>query len=83
MNLENALVYYRLGRTDEAEKALRASLAGGSGSSDTVYYLARLLAERGQSEEAKRLLKLALDAVGIFAFRKEAREQLNQLDKKP
>jgi len=77
------LVYYRLGRTDQAEKALRASLSGGSGSSDTVYYLARLLAERGQSEEAKRLLKLALDAVGLFAFRNEAREQLTRLDEKP
>lgn len=77
------LVYYRLGRTDEAEKALRASLSGSSGSSETVYYLARLLAESGQSDEAKRLLKLALDAPGLFAFRKEARELLAQLDKKP
>lgn len=77
------LAYYRLGRIEEAEKALRSSLSGGSGSSDTVYYLARLLAERGQSDEAKRLLKLALDAAGLFAFRKEARDQLDRLDKKP
>jgi tetratricopeptide (TPR) repeat protein len=77
------LVYYRLGRLDEAEKALRASLSGGSGSSDTVYYLARLLADRGHGDEGKRLLRLALDARGLFAFRKEAREQLDQLNKKP
>jgi tetratricopeptide (TPR) repeat protein len=75
------LVYYRLGRTEDAEKALRASLSGGAGSSDTVYYLARLLAERGQVDEAKRLLKLALDAPGLFSFRKEAREQLEHLNK--
>jgi tetratricopeptide (TPR) repeat protein len=76
------LAYYRLGRAEEAEKALRASLSGG-GSSDTAYYLARLLTERGQGEEGKRLLKLALDAPGLFAFREEAREQLAHLDKKP
>jgi tetratricopeptide (TPR) repeat protein len=77
------LVYSRLDRLDEAEKALRAALSGGSGSSDTVYYLACLLTERGQSEEAKRLLKLSLGASGHFAFRKEAREKLARLDKKP
>jgi tetratricopeptide (TPR) repeat protein len=77
------LVYYRLGRMDEAEKALRASLSGGSGSSDTVYYLACLLIERGQSGEAKRLLILTLEASGLFSFREEAREKLAQLDRKP
>jgi tetratricopeptide (TPR) repeat protein len=75
------LLYYRLGRTDEAEKALRASLSGGAGSSDTIYYLARLLGERGQADEAKRLLKVVLDAPGLFSFRKEARGQLEHLTK--
>jgi tetratricopeptide (TPR) repeat protein len=75
------LLYYRLGRGDEAEKALRASLSGGAGSSDTIYYLARLLGERGQADEAKRLLKVALDAPGLFSFRKQALGQLEQLNK--
>jgi tetratricopeptide (TPR) repeat protein len=73
-------VYYRLGRADEAEKALRAAFTGKSGSSDAAYYLARLLAERGQKEEAKRLLSRALGAAGFFASRKEAQAQLDQLN---
>lgn len=77
------LVYYHLGRIEESEKILRAALSGKGSSSDTVYYLARLLAERNQGEEAKRLLKLALDAPGLFAFRKQARELRDRLDQKP
>jgi superkiller protein 3 len=76
-------VYHRLGRTEEAEKALRASLSGGEGSADTIYFLAHLLAESAKYDEAKRLLKLALDAPGMFVCRKDARAQLDRLEKKP
>lgn len=75
--------YDRQGRLPEAEQALRASLATGTASSDTAYFLARVLAGRGRMEEVKPLLKLALDATGPFGFRKEAREWADQLAKKP
>jgi tetratricopeptide (TPR) repeat protein len=74
---------YRNGRLEEAEQALRASIATGSASSDTAYYLAQVLSERGRTEEVKTLLKVALDAPGLFTFRKEARELADQLAKKP
>jgi tetratricopeptide (TPR) repeat protein len=74
---------YRNGRLEEAEQALRASIATGSASSDTAYYLARVLSERGRVEEVKTLLKVALDAPGLFTYRKEAREWADRLNKKP
>jgi tetratricopeptide (TPR) repeat protein len=77
------LVYYRHGRHNDAEQALRAALATTGASSDTAYYLARLLFERGQSSEVAQLLKLALDAPGRFTFRKEAQAWAAQLGKQP
>lgn len=76
-------VYYRLGRLDEAERALQASVSGGTGSSETAYYLAHVLAERGRLDNVQQLLKVALDAPGPFMFRKEAQEWLERMSKKP
>jgi tetratricopeptide (TPR) repeat protein len=76
-------VYYRLKRLPEAERSLRAAFATGSTSSDGAYWLARVLWERGQPDDVKKLLKMALDAPGTFVFRKEAKELMEQAEKKP
>ena len=73
--------YYRNGRPDDAERTLRAALASGSAHSETTYYLARVLADRGQADSVGPLLKLGLDAPGAFAFRKEARDWLAGITK--
>ena len=48
-------VLYKLGRLDEAEKALQAVVTGGSYTADTAYYYACVLAGRGHEAEAKRV----------------------------
>jgi predicted Zn-dependent protease len=52
-----AWVLYRLGRVEEAERAIAQAVGGGSRPGpDTVYFLARILAQRGHKAEAYRLL---------------------------
>ena len=75
-------VHYRLKRLDDAEKVLQAVVGSGQGNSDAAYVLARVRADRGQPEAAPALLKLALDAPGIFIFRKDAQEWLDRLTTK-
>ena len=53
-------VYYRLGRLDEAEKALQAVVNSGKGDSDAVYMLAHVKTDRGNTDAAQPLLKMAL-----------------------
>jgi len=74
-------VAYRLGQIDQAERSLRAALASGKGSSETAYYLARVLADGQKNDEVPQLLKISLVAPGRFAFRNEAQAWLDQLQK--
>ena len=76
-------VYYRLGRVDDAERTLRASVSSGRFSCDTAYYLAHVLSDRGRLNEARGLLESALRARGRFTHRKEAVAWLERLTKKP
>ncbi len=76
-------VYYRLGRIDEAERALQAALSQGKSSAETAYYLAHVLSERGRMDDAQKLLRGALATSGPFVFRKEAQEWLERMTKKP
>ncbi len=75
-------VYFRSGRLDEAERALQASAGGGQISSDTAYFYARLLKERGKTAEAKELLKKALESDGPFVSRSDAKTLLGDLGMK-
>ena len=72
-------VYFKLGRLAEAEKALQAATAGGRSSSDTAYYLARVLAGRGRQEQVIALLQSSIDTPGTFVYREEARRWLTEL----
>jgi Tfp pilus assembly protein PilF len=74
-------VLYRLVRTEEAEKALRTAVSGGTFGAETAYYLARVLADRGREADAKKLLESALAASGPFAQRDEAQALLERLKK--
>ena len=74
-------MYYRLKRLDDAEKILQAVFNSGKGSSDAAYFLALVKSERGQTENIPVLLKTALAAPGLFMFRKDAQQWLDQLSK--
>jgi tetratricopeptide (TPR) repeat protein len=76
-------VYHRLGRLEEAEKALTDAAAKGPVTPETAYYLACVLAVRGRAEAAQRLLKPVLDVSANFLFREEAKELYDRLSKKP
>jgi tetratricopeptide (TPR) repeat protein len=78
-----AWVYDRVGRASDAEQVARAARSRGTGSSDTAYYLARILSDPSRPDEVKPLLKTALEAPGRFTYRKEAREWLDRLSAKP
>jgi tetratricopeptide (TPR) repeat protein len=72
-------VYHKNGRSDDAERALRAALQSGTAGSEAPYYLARVLSERGRKDDVGPLLKLSLETPGRFAFRNEAREWLGRV----
>ena len=72
-------VYYHLGRVDDAERALRKSTARGRFSADTAYYLARVCADRGKNDEAKRFLEAALKPKRFFCSKQEAEALLKKL----
>ena len=75
-------VYYLTKRLEDAEKILQTVASSGRANSDALYSLAQVRAERGHPESVRDLLKLALDAQGIFIFRKDAQEWLERLTTK-
>jgi Flp pilus assembly protein TadD len=72
---------FRAGRLDEADQKLRAAVAGGHATPDVAYYLARVLAEKGQTEDARKLLQSATSLHGGFAHRDDAQSLLTSLKK--
>lgn len=76
-----AWVLYQLGRTGDAEAALRNGLQLGNLSPDSSYLVAKVLVEQNRADTAKQILQGALDAdnPGIFVFKKEAEALLKTL----
>ena len=72
---------YKLGKSDEAERHLRAAAARGAVTRDTAYFVAKLTFDRGNREEALRFLKKAIDGKGPFAHSDDANRWLAQLTK--
>jgi Tfp pilus assembly protein PilF len=72
---------YRAGQLDQAEQKLRAAVTGGRTTLDIAYYLARVLAEKGQSDNARQLLESATNLPGAFAHRDDANSLLKTLKK--
>ncbi len=52
---------YRTGHLDQAESSLRAAVQGVRSSPDVAYFLARVLADKGQTDDAAKLLQSATD----------------------
>jgi tetratricopeptide (TPR) repeat protein len=71
--------YFRAGRIDEAVQKLRAAVHQVRTTPDIAYYLARVLAEKGQPDDAMRLLQSATKLPGAFAHRSEADALLKSL----
>ena len=75
--------YFKAGRIDEADKALRAAAGAGPVARDTAYYLSKVLAEKGNTADAKRALKDSILATGPFVYKSDAEKFLADLEKKP
>jgi tetratricopeptide (TPR) repeat protein len=76
-----ARAHARLGHRDEAERLLRVSIAraGGQATPTVAYFLAQVLAEKGQIEEARNLLRQATVTPIAFAYQADARKLLTSL----
>jgi Tfp pilus assembly protein PilF len=72
---------YRVGKLDEAQQKLQTAVTGGRTTADIAYYLARIMADRGQTEIARQVLRDATNAKGAFAHRADANELLKKLTK--
>jgi Tfp pilus assembly protein PilF len=73
---------YRTGRPDQANEKLRAATNGGRITADIAYYLARVIADKGQTEDARKLLQSATSSTGAFAHRDDAAALLKTLTDK-
>ena len=74
-------VLYKLGRLDDAEKALRGASSIVHSDVDAAYVAARVAIDRGRKAEAKAMLESALKGAMPFVFRQDAEELLGELKK--
>jgi tetratricopeptide (TPR) repeat protein len=74
--------YYKVGRKDDAEKALVTATQAGALSRDAAYFLGRLLADKERWEDAVKLLKGATDARGGFVYKEDALKLLREVEPK-
>ena len=72
-------VLYKLGRLDDAEKALRGASSIVNSDVDAAYVAARVAIDRGRKAEAKKMLENTLKGTKPFVFRQDAEELLEQL----
>jgi Tfp pilus assembly protein PilF len=72
---------YRAGRPDQAGEKLRAAVTGVRTTADIAYFLARVMADKGQTEEARKYLESATKSPGAFAHRDDAKTLLKSLTK--
>lgn len=71
--------YFRMQRTEEAERLLKTCATAGEVRSDTTYYLVRVLearGDRGGLQQAIPLLDAATKGPGVFAHREDALQWL-------
>ncbi len=74
-------IYYQLGRTQDAERVLNASLKAGGIGPDSSYFVAKIFYDRGLSSTAAGLLKEALETENLFVHRSEAQALLNRINR--
>jgi thioredoxin-like negative regulator of GroEL len=71
--------HYRSGHLDQAHKLLRAAVQGVRTTPDIAYYLARVLVDTGQTDDARKLLQSVTGLPGAFAHREDARALLKSM----
>ncbi|MFM8803064.1 MAG: tetratricopeptide repeat protein [Planctomycetia bacterium] len=76
-----AWVYYKLGRREDAEKILAEITQNNQLTTDGAYYVAKLLADRGEKDRARKILEEVLANDGVFATRADATDLLATLKK--
>lgn len=72
---------YKVGQLDEADQVLQRVARTGLFDPDTAYYIARVAADKGRTEEAKRLLAAALNSKRPFSQEQEAKALLERLNR--
>ena len=70
-----------LAALDPAEQKLRAAVTGVRTTPDIVYFLARVFADKGHTDDARKLLQSATNSAGAFAHRRDAEALLKTLTK--
>ncbi len=76
-----AWVYYKLGRREDAEKILEQISRNNALTTDGAYYVAKLLADRGEKDRARKILEEVLANEPMFATRPDAVDLLAKLKK--
>jgi len=76
-----AWVYYKLGRREDAEKILEQISRNNALTTDGAYYVAKLLADRGEKDRARKILEEVLENEPMFATRPDAVDLLAKLKK--
>lgn len=74
-----AWVFYKLGRREDAERILAQITQSNQLTSDGAYYMARLLADRGETQRARTILEQVLASEPVFATRADAEDLLASL----
>ncbi len=74
--------YFKVGRIDDADKALGAAGSAGQVGLDTAYYFALVLNEKKKFAEGHKILDEAVKARGPFVYRPEARVLLTEMAKR-
>lgn len=78
-----AWIYYRLGRREDAEKLFARVTQSNTLPTDGAYYLARVLADRGDADKARSILEQVLAGEPFFATRADAVDLLEKLRSTP
>jgi tetratricopeptide (TPR) repeat protein len=76
-----AWIYYKLGRREDAEKILEQISRNNALTTDGAFYVAKLLADRGDKDRARKILEEVLDNEPMFATRPDAVDLLARLKK--
>ena len=76
-----AWIYYKLGRREDAEKILSQISQNNQLTTDGAYYVAKLLADRGEKDRARKILEEVLTNEAMFATRADAVDLLATLKK--
>lgn len=80
-NITKAYVLYKMGRMNEAQEPLQIG-ARGQLQTDSAFLIAKIMADQGQKDKARQALEQVLaQKQGLFIFRQQAQELLDQLSK--